>query len=168
MKVLGKNSISSVVEKFLIVLLIFGICALITGTVIFMTHTDNITKDPITAIILGIIYLSGFPAIIIILAFINIFNALKNGETFSNRNVKSLKVAYKVSLVIGIMYLINAVLIIITPKIQEVELTWNHCINMYNALALAMVFIIFGVGLIVLNKIYEKAIEYKNENELTI
>lgn len=168
MKVLGKGSICSIVEKFLIVLLIFGICALITGTIILISQTNNITEDTIITIILGIIYLSGFPAIVMILAFINIFKELKNGETFSMKNLKNLKIACKTSIIIGIMYIISLILIIVTPQIQGVEITEMNYICIYYALATAMVFIIFGIGLIVLNKIYEKAIEYKNENELTI
>ena len=33
---------------------------------------------------------------------------------------------------------------------------------------LALVFLIFGIGLVVLTEIYKKAIKYKEENELTI
>ena len=121
-----------------------------------------------TAIILGIIYLSGFPALILITAFINIFNALKKEEIFSTKNVKSLKTAYVTSLIIGIMYMVNAILIIVPRYDMSSEIAWKLCVGKFCALALAMVFIIFSIGLVVLNKIYEKAIEYKNENELTI
>ena len=33
---------------------------------------------------------------------------------------------------------------------------------------IALVFLIFGIGLVVLAEIYKKAIQYKEENELTI
>ena len=168
MKILGKKSISSIIEKFLILLLIFGIGALITGLIIGIARGGNLTDNLITSIVLGIIYLSGFPAIVLIVAFISIFNALKNEEIFSMKNAKCLKTAYSASLIMGIMYLINAILIIIEPYVMHSEVSWETCIGKFYALAVAMVFIIFGIGLIVLNKIYEKAIEYKNENELTI
>ena len=34
--------------------------------------------------------------------------------------------------------------------------------------AISIIFLIFGIGLVVLKEIYRKAIEYKDENDLTI
>ena len=168
MKVLGRGSIASFVEKFLIVLLVLCVIALITGLVIGLVNWESIRSNLMIATILGIIYLSGFPALLLITAFINIFNALKKEEVFSLKNGKHLKTAYVTSMIIGVMYVINALLIIVIPYITEKEITWEIGIGMFYALAVAMVFLIFSVGLIVLNQIYEKAIEYKQENELTI
>ena len=168
MKVLGRGSIASLVEKFLIILLILCVIALITGLIIGLVKWESIRSNLITATILGIIYLSGFPALLLIIAFIKIFNALKKEEVFSVKNVKHLKTAYVTSMIIGVMYVINALLIIVPPYVTKKEITWEIEIGMFYALAVAMVFLIFSIGLIVLNKIYEKAIEYKKENELTI
>ncbi len=39
---------------------------------------------------------------------------------------------------------------------------------MFLMYVVTLVFLIFGVGLIVLSEIYKKAIKYKEENDLTI
>ena len=63
----------------------------------------------------------------------------------------------------GLMYLIN----IITLFFSTEEESWI-VIYMLLTYIITLVFLIFGVGLIVLSEIYKRAIKYKEENDLTI
>ena len=69
------------------------------------------------------------------------------------------------SIVIGIIYGINA--IVIPNKIAQFE--YSAIITyIFFAIITAMIFLILGIGLIVLKEIYKTAIENKEENDLTI
>ena len=169
MKVLGKGSISSAIEKVLIAIFIALIVALISGAIIIFNQYNSLIENNVNAIVIGIIYVSVFPGLFIIVNFIKIFNSLKKGEIFSMENSKRLKIAYIISLILALMYVINAVVIILDSNSNPaIAFNWTSFVNGIYALLVAMLFIMFGIGLIVLNKIYIKAIEYKNENDLTI
>ena len=169
MKVLGKGSISSAIEKVLIAIFIALIVALISGAIIIFNQYNSLIENNVNAIVIGIIYVSVFPGLFIIVNFIKIFNSLKKGEIFSMENSKRLKIAYIISLILALMYVINAVVIILDSNSNPANaFNWTSFVNGIYALLVATLFIMFGIGLIVLNKIYIKAIEYKNENDLTI
>ena len=61
------------------------------------------------------------------------------------------------------MYLINSVILFLNNENEN----WM-IIYMLLTYIITLVFLIFGVGLIVLSEIYKRAIKYKEENDLTI
>lgn len=63
----------------------------------------------------------------------------------------------------GLMYLINSITLFFSTE----EESWI-VIYMLLTYIITLVFLIFGVGLIVLSEIYKRAIKYKEENDLTI
>lgn len=63
----------------------------------------------------------------------------------------------------GLMYLINSIILFFSTE----EESWI-VIYMLLTYIITLVFLIFGVGLIVLSEIYKRAIKYKEENDLTI
>ena len=63
----------------------------------------------------------------------------------------------------GLMYLINSVILFLNKENEN----WM-IIYMLLTYIITLVFLIFGVGLIVLSEIYKRAIKYKEENDLTI
>ena len=63
----------------------------------------------------------------------------------------------------GLMYLINSIILFFSSE----EESWI-IIYMLLTYVITLVFLIFGVGLIVLSEIYKRAIKYKEENDLTI
>lgn len=163
MKILGKKSLSSVIEIFLILLLILCLAVIITGGVIVIKNwgyfmSENVLKS------LVLVYLSSWPAAGLIYQFIGIFNSLKNGKVFDNSNAKRLKNSYILSILIGAIYLINTFLLVF-GNTEILEWVALYLILTY---IVALVFLIFGIGLVVLNEIYKKAIQFKEENELTI
>ena len=63
----------------------------------------------------------------------------------------------------GLMYLKNSITLFFSTE----EESWI-VIYMLLTYIITLVFLIFGVGLIVLSEIYKRAIKYKEENDLTI
>ena len=110
-----------------------------------------------------ILYLSSWPASVLISQFIGIFKSLENNNVFDKNNLKRLKVSYISSIIMGIMYLINSVILFLNNENEN----WM-IIYMLLTYIITLVFLIFGVGLIVLSEIYKRAIKYKEENDLTI
>lgn len=164
MKVIGEKSLSSLIEKFLIALVVLCVIALISGAVIFA----KVFEASSIGVLLVTTYLSGIPAIVMIVEFKKIFKALKTEKVFCRENIKRLNVTYISSLIIGMIYGINFVVILIDVLNADSIKTGAGILTVFYSLVFAMIFLIFGIGLVVLSKIYEKAIDYKEENELTI
>ncbi len=151
MKITGKNSLSNFIEICLKLIFIIGIIIYITLPILLNIYIEifNPVLNKIPALI--ILYLSGIPALIIVYKFIKIFNKLKNDTPFIEENVKSLKAISICSLIISIEYIIGMFFII---SIFEI--------------ILIAVFIIIWLGAYILSELLRKAIEYKEENDLTI
>ena len=97
--------------------------------------------------------------------FIKIFSSLEKGEVFSRKIENRFLVTSICSIVIGIIYAINA--ITMPNKIAQFE--YSAIVTyMFFAVIVSMIFLILGIGLIVLKSIYRTAIENKEENDLTI
>ena len=164
MKILGKKSLSSVVMIFLCVLLVLCIIAIVAGGIFVLSNLAFFTKD-LLSITYILIYLSSIPALVMIIAFLQIFNTLKQENPFEKKNIKRLGISYITSIVIGVIYAINVLLVYLgVGMIQERFFIIYPLTNV----AISIIFLIFGIGIVVLKEIYRKAIEYKDENDLTI
>lgn len=164
MKILGKKSLSSVVMIFLCVLLVLCIIAIVAGGIFVLSNLAFFTKD-LLSITYILIYLSSIPALVMIIAFLQIFNTLKQENPFEKKNIKRLGISYLVSIVIGVIYAINVLLIYLGVGIMQKGF---FIIYPLANVAISIIFLIFGIGIVVLKEIYRKAIEYKDENDLTI
>lgn len=162
MKILGKRSLSSIIEKCLVILLILGIFVTISVGIWIVLNWEKCMELILTKTIV-IAYLSSFPVLIMVVEFIKIFKNLKNEKAFDKQNIKFLKVSYIASFIVCAIYLINTIILIL-------KTTWIDTFIVYPMLMaiIAIVFFFFGIGLIVLTEIYKKAIQFKEENELTI
>lgn len=162
MKILGKRSLSTVIKVFLWILLTICLIVVILGGIVVISEFNffNTTNTLRTLIVL---YLSSIPAAILISQFIGIFRSLENNDVFDKGNLKRLRISYVSSIIMGIMYLVNSVMLYFSTEDEN----W---VIVYILLTyiITLVFLIFGVGLIVLSEIYKKAIKYKEENDLTI
>ncbi len=110
MKILGKKSLSSIIKIFLWILLIICLLVVLIGGIVVIKefsyfNTDNTLRSLI------ILYLSSIPASILIIQFIGIFKSLENSKVFENQNVKRLKTSYITSIIMGIMYLVNSIML---------------------------------------------------------
>lgn len=162
MKILGKRSLSSIIEKSLVILLILGIFVTISVGIWIILNWEKCMELILTKTIV-IAYLSSFPVLVMVVEFIKIFQNLKNEKAFDKQNIKFLKVSYIASFIICAIYLINTVILLS-------KTIWIDTFVVYPMLMaiVAIVFFFFGIGLIVLTEIYKKAIQFKEENELTI
>lgn len=152
MKVTGKNSISGLIKIFLQIIIAIGGIVLILLPLLLQKYIEyiNPTLNYYPALIL--LYASGIPAIIIVYEFIKLFETLKEDNPFIERNVKSLKVSSICSAIIAIEYAIG--IFVVTNSIF--------------AIVIVGVFIIAWLGLYILVELLQKAIVYKEENDLTI
>ena len=162
MKVLGKKSLSTIIKIFLWVLFTVCLIVVILGGVILIKDF-TFFKSTNTLKTLIILYLSSWPASVLISQFIGIFKSLENNNVFDKNNLKRLKISYISSIIMWIMYLINSVILFLNNENEN----WM-IIYMLLTYIITLVFLIFGVGLIVLSEIYKRAIKYKEENDLTI
>ena len=96
-------------------------------------------------------FISGMLAVFIIKELRKMFQTVMNGNCFIEENVKCLKKMAKYSLGISIVTSIR-LWIIITPA----------------TLIIILVFFIAGLFSQVLSKVFEQAVQYKIENDLTI
>ena len=164
MKILGKKSLSSVVMLFICVLLILCIIAIVAGGIFVLSNASFFTKD-LLSITYILIYVSAIPALVMIIAFLQIFNTLKKENPFEKKNIKRLGTSCIASIVIGVIYAINVLLIYLgVGMVQERFFIIYPLANV----AISIIFLVFGIGIVVLKEIYRKAIEYKDENDLTI
>ena len=169
MKITGNRSISSMIKIFLIILFAICIASVITVPIIVENQGIGSLKQMIFNGILGstvvCIYLSAIPALVMLYQFIKIFSSLEKGEVFSRKIENRFLVTSICSIVIGIIYSINA--ITMPNKIAQFE--YSAIVTyMFFAVIVSMIFLILGIGLIVLKSIYRTAIENKEENDLTI
>lgn len=169
MKISGNKSISSMIKMFLIIMFAICIASIITVPIVIENQSDInfkqiILNEPLGTTIICI-YLSGIPALVMLYQFIKIFSALENGEVFSRKIENRFLIASICSIIIGIIYGINA--IIMPSKITQFD--YSAIVTyIFFAIITAMIFLILGIGLIVLKEIYKTAIENKEENDLTI
>lgn len=151
MKITGKNSLSMFVGICIKIVFVLGIIITITVPFLLRKYVEMVNPTLNYNATLIILYVSSVPALVIVYQFIKIFETLKQDNPFIMQNVKSLKAISISSLIIAI----------------------EHTIGMFFILSffeiiLIAVFIIIWLGGYILAELLRKAIEYKEENELTI
>ena len=115
MKVLGKKSLSTLIKIFLWILFTVCLIVVILGGVILIKDF-TFFKSTNTLKTLIILYLSSWPASVLISQFIGIFKSLENNNVFDKNNLKRLKISYISSIVMGLMYLINSVILFLNKE----------------------------------------------------
>lgn len=179
MKILGKKSLSSKVENGLKVLfcVITLLDIIVVATYIitlFLSHnkslmTENYLLEVVLITIISMVFLStGIVALFIIYEFIKIFRNLKENQIFEKNNIKYLNKVSILSIIMGILYLVCLIGVSgILSKYLSFDLLSNILIKVL-IFVFSVAFLIFGIGIRILNEIYKRAIEYKEENDFTI
>ena len=151
MKITGKKSLGKLIEICLILLMIVGII-IVLGLPYFLQKYVELTNSQIEYYpSLATLYVSGIPALIIVYQFIKIFHTLGEDNPFQKSNVKSLKIISICSFIITIEYMISI-----------------FFIKSVFSIVIIGVFAIAWLGGYILSELLKKAIDYKEENELTI
>ncbi len=171
MKILGEKSLSSkVIAGLNILFILISIIDLFVLTLIAKSAKNiitniNIQNSIFDLLLFVMIIITGLIALFIIYQFIKIFKNLKNNILFSINNSKSLNIISNSCFIISVIYLIISILIIAIAKNLIDEFIYYI---LAFSIMLMIIFVVSGIGIKILNEIYKKAIEYKEENELTI
>lgn len=171
MKILGENSLSSrVIVGLNILFTIIFLTDMVVLSTIAKAIYSIIIKEDIESNILNLtlfimIIATGIIALFIIYQFIKIFKNLKKNILFCENNSKSLDIISKNCFIISAIYFIISIflLLIISNLIGE----FIYFIFTFSIMFM-VIFTVLGIGLKILNEIYKKAIEYKEENDFTI
>lgn len=171
MKILGEKSLSSKVIVGLNILFTaisivdIVVLSIIIKIVTHITIEEDIQNNISDLVFFIMIISTGIIALFIIYQFIKIFKNLKRDILFCEDNVKSLNIVSYSCFVISALYLVIAIFIfsIMENLIGE----FVHYIFAISII-LMIIFAVSGVGIKILNEIYKKAIEYKEENDFTI
>ena len=171
MKILGEKSLSSkVIAGLNILFILISIIDLFVLTLIAKSAKNiitniNIQNSIFDLLLFVMIIITGLIALFIIYQFIKIFKNLKNNILFSINNSKSLNIISNSCFIISVIYLIISILIIAIAKNLIDEFIYYI---LAFSIMLMIIFVVSGIGIKILNELYKKAIEYKEENELTI
>ena len=153
MAVLDKKGLSGFVGKLLDLVFIGGICIYIgLPTVLklyLQTFQDN--KREQYYFLLFFLYFTGLFCLWIIFEMQRIFKTLNRRNPFMMDNVISLKRMSTAAFIITAAYIIK--IIFYTSLLTIV---------------IAMIFIIAGLFLVILAEVFRQAVEFKEENDLTI
>lgn len=171
MKILGEKSLSSkIIVGLNILFTIISIIDIVVLSIIIKVVTHLVMKENIQNNIMDLtffimIIITGIIALFIIYQFIKIFKNLKNNILFCESNAKSLKIVSKNCFIISALYFFIAIFIFsIMRNLMEEFINYIFTFS----IMLMVIFAISGIGIKVLNEIYKKAIEYKEENDFTI
>lgn len=153
MKILGENSLSVVVKRF-IDLIFFGGIAIVLGLpLVLKWYMDWLigSTSELYAFLLPFLYVTGILALIIVNELRKIFKTLNRMDPFRMDNVKSFKLMSVCCFVIACLYIVKI-----------------FFFNSFLTIILMMVFIIGGFFLLILAEVFRQAVIVKEENDLTI
>lgn len=171
MKILGRRSLSSGLKVALMIFFWMALLMIIFSSVYIAVDIDFLTDSfllgdmmQVISISILLVYLTEFPATILVHQFMKIFENLEKGKVFDKDNMKKLQKSYICSFVIaGLYFFLLALAWAILGNTMGIVI-WNFIAP----IILCITFVVFGIGLLVLSKIYERALQYKEENDLTI
>lgn len=153
MKITGKNSISNYIKILLQIIFTFGILVIIFLPWVVKYYIQFLRLDLQEYYLscLGLLYLSGIPMLIIVWKFIRLFDSLKRNQPFIMENAGHLKIASWCCGIISIEYIIGI-----------------YVFHSIFTLIITGIFLIAWIGLYILSELFKQAVEFKEENDLTI
>lgn len=164
MKYYGKESLSSFLKIILDVLLIVGIGLFIwisINTLVKDFNSINLSKK----IVIYSLFLIGSTALMTILYNLRkIMDSVIKVEPFVRQNVKSLTIISISSFIIAFCYLIN---FCINVKYGSYHFIFIDKAGIHTDMEF-LIFFFAGCFILVLAKVFQKAVEVKEENDLTI
>lgn len=162
MKYYGKKSLCSILNVILNIILVFGV--FLSCKTYYDTFTKNNMKS-IQGIIIAILLTVGvICTFLIVIEFKKIIKTLIAENPFVWSNVKSLRKITIGSLVIAGCYFINY---IVNIKKATYSMIYIDSKGVHTD-AEIFIFLLFGCFMAILSKLFEEAIKYKEDNDLTI
>lgn len=154
MEILGKRGLGNFLKIMLQIVLVIGILIL----AVFPLVLKNTNMDINPNIVL--FYPNAICLLFIIYQFIGLFDSLKNSNPFCENTVKKLNNAQKICAISSVFWILDFIY-----EAVFVRMYISFC------LVLAFMMILFigvTIALYILAELFSKALEYKNENDLTI
>jgi uncharacterized membrane protein len=127
---------------------------------------ENIQNNIFDFSLYTMIIITGIIALFIIYQFIKIFKNLKNNVLFCTDNAKRLNRVSSSCFIISALYFVIAVILLL---IMSGDIIGDFIYYIFAfSIMLMVILAVSGIGIKILNEIYKKAIEYKEENDFTI
>ena len=163
MKYYGKGSLSSFLKIVLDVLLVIGL-----GLFLFISKKTLLSGSQENTPILGFVYvlfvIGSMSLIFIVYNLRKMFKTLITRDPFVRENVRNLKNIWIGSFIISTCYFIN---FFINPNLKDFEIIYIDSKGIHTDLEF-FIFFFAGLFILVLEKVFKVAVEYKEENDLTI
>lgn len=164
MKYYGKGSLSSFLKIVLDVLLLIG-------TVLFIVISKNTLKiglfkeaASVLVFVYSLFFIGSISLIFIVYNLRKITKTLTTRDPFINENVRCLKNIWKGSFIISVCYFIN---FFINPSYKNFQIIYIDAKGIHTDLEF-FIFFFAGLFIVILEKVFKAAVEYKEENDLTI
>ncbi len=153
MKILDKNGLSGIIQRF-IELMLIGAILIILGLPFVLRWYISLLKgntSELYAFLLPFLYVTGILAAIIVYELRRVFITLNRMDPFRMDNVRSFKTMAVCCFLIAAAYAVKI-----------------FTFNSFLTIILFMVFIIGGFMLLILSEVFRQAVIVKEENDLTI
>lgn len=153
MIILGEKGLSGYVKKLLDLVFFGGACIYLGLPVILKWYIEKLgvnSKDNYT-FLLVLLYFTGLFCLGIVFEMRKIFNTLNRRDPFMMDNVTSLRRMSIGAFVISGAYVVKIIFF-----------------NSFLTVIIAMIFFIAGLFLVILAEVFKQAVEFKEENDLTI
>lgn len=155
MRINGKNGIGSILKFILQISMVLGIIFLIG--LYWIAKKVNLEFNWFIACI----YPCGISFLVLVYQFIGLFNSLKENNPFCKENPKRMCIGMISSLITCLFIIIAILLSIFVYDIYTLELK-------VALIFIAILFFGVSIALYILKELFTEAINYKEENELTI
>lgn len=164
MKYYGRGSLSSILKLVLDLLLLFGIGLFfyVTKRTLFTGTREEFT--PILAFVYLLFLIGSTSLIFIVYNLRNIVKTLLEPDPFTHKNVKSLKNIWIGCFIIASCYFIN---FFINFNYTTFEIIYVDSKGIHTDFEF-FIFFFAGLFILVLEKVFKVAVEYKEDNDLTI
>ncbi|PAB59030.1 DUF2975 domain-containing protein [Anaeromicrobium sediminis] len=164
MKYYGKKSLASALKLVLNFLLIIGVCMFVYISKNVMSSNDLQISIFRKIGIYGLFFIGSISLILIVYNLKKIVDSLVDINPFIRGNVKRLNsIALECFIITG-CYLINFV---INPKYVEFNLITVDMKGIHTDMEF-FIFLFAGCFILILSKVFEQAVEVKEDNDLTI
>lgn len=164
MKYYGKGSLSSFLKIVLDILLIIGVVLFIfisKNTLL----SESFKESGTILVFVYVLFIIGSMSLIFIVYNVRkMINTLITRDPFVRENVLSLKNIWIGSFIIAICYFIN---FFINPNFKDFQLIYIDSKGIHTDLEF-FIFFFAGLFILILEKVFNVAVQYKEENDLTI
>lgn len=162
MKYYGKKSLSSVINIIMFIVLLFGI--ILTGYTFYTTFNNKTINLLSKSIIISLLIVGIVCTFIIVINLKKVTKTLIKENPFVFENVKALRKISISCFIIAGCYIINLLLSLTKENFQIIYIDSAGI----HTNAEIFIFLIAGCFIKILSKVFEKAVKYKQENDLTI